>query len=1594
MLEQKLDSTRRELLDLSARNRLINTPRTSKRSSRLDIVDELPDEVFRLLVVEKRKMSFLPGTGTETPVDETQMDADEEEALGSQGWAQPEESSLENGELAGRHTDDKLQTELASDSLQTKLLKLSYEARLSAEEQGVNTLYLAIGFLKWFEANRSNVERQAPLLLIPVNLERSSANARFRLSWDESDISTNLSLKEKLKSEFGIELPEIGDIEDFVPSKYFEQVRKAVEVKPEWTLVANGMVLWFFSFAKFLMYKDLDSSCWPTERALTDNKLIGGLLGEGFKSDPPICRDDQNIDEFLKPVDMIHVVDTDSSQALAIEESKTGRNLVIQGPPGTGKSQTITNIIAAAVNDGKKVLFVAEKMAALQVVHRRLESVGLGPACIELHSHQANKKAVLQELESTLELGRPRQANHQLQADELTACRERLNQYAANMHTRLKPSGRTPYQIVGKLVQLQNQGVVAPEFEFPNAESWTPEVYNNNLGLVKDLAIHLKNVGDPTTHPWRGVMVEALLPADQARLQKQIADIRKRLSVIMTANARISTAFNIPAPANLADSVDVANVARAATKAPGNVDALCITSPVWQTSLEKIKGLLAIGRELKDKKASLGSLVSQVAWDVDWADTRRHLKAYGRSWFRIFSSKYRKAKAELVGVLNCELPGKLEDQLQIVDDVIAVQKAQQEIQSTSGLGQQAFGRDWNGVDTDAESLDPVFNWHQECTKLSLPNGFYEVAADPEKRTDLLQPVNNIRSNINDLMSEIKELFAKLKLRVSKAFSAAELKKIPLIELAARLDSWADKSEDLSKWIGFSIRLNKLPNAGMEQLVQQISTGGVTHETLEQQFQACYFEQLMRTVYTTFPHLAEFDGRSHEKLRERFRELDLQRCEFARHEVAAKHYSMLPRQGTEAGEIGIVRREIAKKRRHLPIRKLLGQAGHAVQAIKPVFMMSPISVAQYLEPGVLEFDLLLIDEASQVKPVDALGAMARAKQVIVVGDERQLPPTNFFNKVTGGEEDATDPEDFDAKDMESVLGLCAAQNINQRMLRWHYRSRHQSLIAVSNYEFYDSKLFVVPSPAVASEGLGLSFVHVKNGIFDRGKSRTNRIEAAAVADAVIEHAKLHSNKTLGVAAFSVAQRDAILNEVELRRRSHPELEEFFATGGPEPFFVKNIENVQGDERDKIIISVGYGKDESGYMAMNFGPLQTEGGERRLNVLISRAKESCLVFSSITADDIDLSRARSRGVAAFKTFLTYARTGFLDVGIQQSDRDFDSEFERQVAKAISGLGYEVQSQIGFAGFYIDLAIVDPETPGRFLLGIECDGASYHSSRSARDRDQLRQAVLEDRGWIIHRIWSTDWFQRPDEQLRLVVAAIENAKSEWASRDRGWEEKGDVPNESTPFKLEREEPASIDVGATDAVTSLPYREASFSVNSCQEIHELPLDQLCIVVEAVVKVEGPVHSSEVARRIAGLCGFNRAGSRISGCIESAIDRMVAQGRIDNLDGFVSMRGGSIQIRSRENVSSPNLKKPEMLPPAEIAKAVEAVVHVHLGIEPDEVTREVAGLLGFKSTSQKLKTVVRSVIDTLTADEVIELRGNRLYGAKRIQLDGSMQYG
>jgi len=727
------------------------------------------------------------------------------------------------------------------------------------------------------------------------------------------------------------------------------------------------------------------------------------------------------------------------------------------------------------------------------------------------------------------------------------------------------------------------------------------------------------------------------------------------------------------------------------------------------------------------------------------------------------------------------------------------------------------------------------------------------------------------------------------------------------------------------------------------------------------FRHITLETWLRQAFEEREALRRFGASSHEQVRSQFIELDRASFATTQLELMHRHWESLPRGGGY-GQIGILQREFEKRSRHIPIRKLMVEAGNAIQAIKPIFMMSPMSVATFLPPGSVKFDLVVFDEASQVRPVDALGAIMRGAQVVVVGDSKQLPPTSFFDSLgdEGDAEEETDEQPTTA-DIESILGLMAGQGAPQRMLRWHYRSRHESLIALSNKEFYGSRLVLFPNPADRQPGLGLVFHHLTDAPYDRGGRRTNRKEAQTVARAVMKHAKASPHLTLGVAAFSLVQAEAILDEVELLRGADSTVEEFFSRHEFEPFFVKNLESVQGDERDVIFISIGYGKDESGYLSMQFGALNGVGGERRLNVLITRARLACEVFSNLTEADIDLARTPARGVAALKAFLKFAESGILDVP-GPGGNDHDSAFEEEVALALTQAGHEVRAQVGSGGFRLDLAVVDPNQPGRYLLGIECDGASYHSSRSARDRDRLRQQVLEGLGWRIHRVWSTDWFKNGDGELRRLLRAIEQART-WTP-----------PLGTTPI-IQTESEGQL--GRTDSPSppasflAQPYVKAAVSLHLGDlDLHEVPVTKLGPLVRSITEAEGPIHVQEVMRRICDAAGVSRLGGRIEATLSAGVDYARRQGWVRVLGEFLwSPSSGELAIRDRSALL-PASRKIELIAPEEVNAAIRTIVGGSLGIDKDELPQAVARLFGFARTSDDIAVGIGRQLEAMIRKE------------------------
>lgn len=1546
-----IEASRRELLDLGLRNPLLNY--RPSRSRGLQVVDELSAEVFRILVSEGRPMTF-----GATPESDGEDDEDGE-PFEVYAMGQPDD---EPGEPAARHLDMQLQSSLTSARLQSALVKTGRAARTFVEEQGVNTLFLALGALRWYEDENSSTERSAPLLLVPVQLERASVQERFHLVYSGDEIVENLSLAEKLRLEFDLALPNLPTTEDLSVNEYLAAIREAVVRESRWRVEDDAISLDFFSFGKFLMYRDLDPERWPEGESLSGHPLIRSLLSrEPELQSAPSIQDDDHLDAHLTPPDVRHVVDADSSQSLALLDVKSGRNLLIQGPPGTGKSQTITNLIAEAVSEGKTVLFVSEKMAALEVVKRRLDSVGIGDACLELHSRKTKKARVLQELGRTLTLGKPQLHVTEGDIDTLEELRDRLNAYCEAVNREIGESGVTPYEAFGELVQQGEGGRTALRTDYSEMDAWSLSDFRRRQLLVERLQSRVSEGVAPGNSAFRGTALTVMLPTERDGIKTFISSAFDSIVSVRSLSSELSGFFDMAAPDTVEECEKVLDAARTIQDVP-DTTGVNVGADEWIKQQATIEDFVSSGLKCSTLRRKYSDVLIPEAWDQDLLATRQVYASHENRLKRLLSRQYRAERDRLRGLCREKLPETHEEQLALLDAVLEFRRATA-LEEYQELGEKLFGdlaasKEWRGTVEDWQQLSEVVVWvskfRSDVRRGAIPE---EILAflDGEGASGAGERVVALCDRLEEALKTRANSVETVSGQLALKGGASMLDDLKLEAQENVFRGWFERFDELREMVAFNQIASELQEQDLSSVVRVAETWEGAGSGLVNAYRYTFYEGLATKALKEHSVLAGFDRSSHERIVERFRELDRTNIRHNQARIALEHWKGVPKHEA-GGQLAVLTRELNKKRRHLPIRQLMKRAGKAVQAIKPVFMMSPLSVANYIEPGSVEFDLVVFDEASQVRPVEALGAIARGKQTVVVGDDRQLPPTRFFDALM---EDEVEDETSMTSDLESVLGLFKAQNMPSRMLRWHYRSRHESLIAVSNHEFYENRLTLFPSPDRSGEDLGLRYHHLPDTVYDRGGTRSNPGEAKAVAEKVMRHAKEKARLTLGVAAFSSAQAQAIEDHVELLRRKDPSCEGFFTAHPFEPFFVKSLENVQGDERDVMFVSLGYGRDANGNLAMAFGPLNQDGGERRLNVLITRSRRRCEVFTNLLPDDIDLSRTSARGVRSLKTFLTYAKSGNLDVPTA-TGRLPDSPFEEAVLDELQKLGYRVDTQVGSAGFFVDLAVVDSDKPGRYVLGIECDGATYHSARSARDRDRLRQEVLEGLGWQIHRIWSTDWFSNPESEIRRTVEAIERARlyTEPIGDSQG------APESQPSAPVVR-----VDDDAEEKSTLPRYEVCDLGVDKYYfgglELHEVSRGTLADWVVEVATVETPVHLDDVTKRITDVAGVNRAGRRIRAAVDAGCGRAERESRIVRRGDFIwlpDMTAAPLRDRSELPDSS---KKAERIAPEELEEAIVKVVSESYGMQRYEIPPAVLRLLlGFRRATKKASGMVSTVVD------------------------------
>ncbi len=1566
-----LHEARIRLIETGTRNRLVHVNRKAKRPATLAIVGADVETAFERLVRSQATFRFAADPAATDRERRSAKDGDDHD-----------EVELVADDARQISTDvtprDVFQTRLGESGLQKRLTKFAREAKTLEEEQGINILYLAIGFLRWFEDENSQVAREAPLILVPVTLKPDIRRSTYTLTVREDDISTNLPLAERLRDQEGLTLPEISDGDDWRPADYFEAVAEAVGSRERWTIDRNGIELGFFSFAKLLMFRDLSPDAWP-QATILEHPLLRALMQEGFAAEEPLFPSDTKLDALFKPEDLKHVLDADSSQTLAIETTRAGRNLVIHGPPGTGKSQTIANVIASAAHDGRTVLFIAEKMVALEVVHRRLRDAGLGPLCLELHSRAANKRTVAEELARTLN-GSVAEPFVAVVTEQLTNARDTLNYAADDLHTPIGHSALTPFEAVGALARAKGLGIRPPSVSFPGADGWTPAEFDEVVTSAEILAAMSQERGPVAVHPWRGVGNESLQPTEIDRLGVQL---QATTSLLRSLLERLDVLASLLPHADakcLARAEQIETFLGYLADAPR--DHLEILSHLQSFRVERLREIDELFRIVRQLIEEIGEEIGafrDAGLAADPMSIRTRLVGGTVSFFKRWGSAYRGASAELASWLTTPLPRTAQERVAVVDSLLKLQSKLARRQTATAEVQDALGSHWRGEKTNFDGLNRAFEWVLSVRDAGfdhdLSNGL-ALVGDPAV---LGRHHEALQIETAESQSQLTTVHQSLGLRLADAFGEENKCNVDLARLINHLEELAGNLDRYEEWRKLSRAYAALRAQSLDDFANDLARGSITSTQATENLRYARAEQLWTVALRGSPRLAALQTFDRGRVAASFAQLDKAQRKTMAAMIRARHAKAVPRGAF--GDMGIIRGEIARKRGHMPLRKLMGRVGRTIQQIKPVMLMSPISVAQFLPPGSVEFDMLVIDEASQVRPEDALGVIGRAKQIVVVGDAKQLPPTNFFMRLLSDEVTDTDNEEEEndgspdalagaakVAELESILTLCEARGVSSRLLKWHYRSKHPSLIEVSNREFYQD-LFLPPSPAATREVDGFVLKRV-DGAYDRGGKRTNEIEAKAIVDALVAHAGDYLDRSIGIVTFSTAQRDLVANLVENARRHSPVLDSFL-NDQVEETFVKNLENVQGDERDHILVSVGYGPRTSGGRldSANFGPVSKDGGERRLNVLFTRARYRCEVFCSFDPHDIDTERALSRGADVLKRYLVYAATGILDTPHVTGD-DAGSPFEEDVQRVIHSLGYIADLQVGSVGFKIDIGVRAPSNPGRYILAVECDGATYHGALWARERDRLRQEILEGQGWKFHRIWSTDWFYRRDAEIRRLRGALVTAASAQVAP------KARPTESSAPVYAATEGPAKIT--PLDG-TGTPYATARVEFTGNVEPHDLPPANMGPIVQKVIDQEGPIHTEEVARRIAEAFGKDRAGSRIQDAAQRGLAHLLKTNRAYKSVGdfwFTEMQANNPPIRDR-STAPPSLLRPAMLPPLEIQAAIIKALANNGGISYSDLAVAVTRQFGFLRTGAELRATINAQVDDMIVAERLVVEGD-----------------
>lgn len=1513
----------RKLLDLSLRNQLLSY-QEKRKGLRLLAPDIklLEDSLY-----EGKEYIVLPGL----------KDLDRMEDRDSLSPKEIEERFHEL--LHGEFQQGKLRTLLGEEDLEKKITRIFRDAKTQMEESGANQLFLTVGMLKWYETDTSQKARFAPILLIPVELKKKLGKFTYSLSARDEDTLMNVTLLEKLKMDFNLDVNGLEDLpmdeRGVHVLEVLSRIRGIILGKKRWDVLEETH-LGLFSFSKFVLWHDLKTQ----GEAMKSNEIIASLL-EGkrtFSLEEEDALDSPEADPFK----ILLPVSTDASQLKAVKEALKGKSFVLHGPPGTGKSQTITTIIANALYQGKKVLFVAEKMAALSVVQKRLDSLGLGHYSLEVHSNKSKKTAILKKLEETTKIPKNGTGYFEVEAARLKEIRDELGTYVEKLYQE-DSLGFSAYEYIGGLEHLKEVPYVK-DFTLP-LDSMKKENLEKLSRMAEEFASAVKSTGPYEDAPLKGIGLTDYQLHLKERLQEPLETLQRSAGDLQTALEEtggleefLFSRMKLDAYAGFLAFIQEKTID----------DDLLLDFSID----EVLPPLLNNWRKLENLMNSLDAAYAKKLYEMPWMKFEEDY-AKGVTQGKVLGFLQRRKVLKTLSSLKKSGSILEEELLPLFDSLREIQRIKEEIHA------QSSARSLPGEIPSEKPMSLVLE-----TLLEEKKKLHEILSvfDQEEKKRILsmkamaygESGKRILLAHKDFSDAFAALDSMLKLHID---TLEDLEGSYLVRLQDRLLTYRNNLDQLRTWTRYNEIQALLAEKGLSALVESYKTSSIPPEQMKDALLKSIYFIGFQAILEKEPLLMKISGESYEEKIRYFKEVTAQYEEAARKEIVSVLSSRVPdllKEASSSSEVGILQRAIRSGGRGVTLRSLFEKLPHLLPRITPCMLMSPLSVAQYLGPAKAYFDLVIFDEASQMPTAEAVGAMSRGTHVVIVGDPKQLPPTAFFQAERELEE-----EDGVLEDLDNILEDALALSLPETSLLWHYRSRHESLIAFSNKTYYENKLFTYPSPKERVSKVSYEYV---SSVYGRGGSRANKIEAEKVVEEILRRAeKKKEMESIGVVTFSTAQKDMIEDLLGEAFRDRPELEEKLLTP-EEPLFVKNLENVQGDERDVILFSIGYGPDENGKITLNFGPLNRENGWKRLNVAITRAKKEMKIFTSIQPEQMDITRTSARGVENLKEFLEYARRGRSLLTLDTLKREEKEEaFLYSVKRALEEKGLQVDALVGSSKYRVDLGIVD-ETDNSYILGLQCFGESYQDAETVRDRDVLQESVLKGLGWHIHKVHPLDWTENREKEIEKIFTILNGQESHFSEKE-------------PPLPIRSFEPVSTTAPTLSQEEGTPYQEAFFTLKTySSEEFRMPKNtrQLKDVILRIIEIEAPISLPVLYRQVLKAFSVRYTEKNVE-TIDAVLSSLGFDLQEEN--GVLFLYSGTEDSLKTFRTPIKTLKREVRdLPEGELLQGARFLLKTQISLPEEALKEELLKTFGLKKYSDDEAAKLRDVLQQLSKEPQIHV--------------------